>query len=135
MEVYKSATELDLLLVFFSATEGDLRLRDGTGDREGRLEIYHDNQWGTICEGGFDLSDADVACRQLGFPGVEELKLSAFFGEGQGPVFLDGVECEGSEKQLAECDSNGWSQTSCLHSGDVGVVCNPSKNHFINLNE
>ncbi|XP_022096135.1 uncharacterized protein LOC110982186 [Acanthaster planci] len=106
------------------AVEGDLRLRDGTTDLEGRIEIYHDNQWGTVCDAGFDLSDAEVACRQLGFPGAEEMKLSAYFGEGQGAVFLDRLECQGSEKRLAECDSSGWSRTSCLHSSDVGVICN-----------
>ncbi|XP_022096125.1 deleted in malignant brain tumors 1 protein-like [Acanthaster planci] len=115
------------------AVEGDLRLQDGTTDREGRVEIYHENQWGTVCDAGFDWSDAKVACRQLGFPGAEEMKLSTYFGEGQGPVFLDRLECQGSEKRLAECDSSGWSRTSCLHNGDVGVICNPVAEGTIRL--
>ncbi len=33
----------------------------------GRLEIFINRQWGTVCSDGFDIADADVACRQLGF--------------------------------------------------------------------
>ena len=44
-----------------------VRLRGGQTEREGRLEIFHNDQWGTICDDSWDSLDATVACRSLGF--------------------------------------------------------------------
>ena len=45
----------------------------------------------------------------------------AGFGQGTGPVFLDGVRCTGNESSLLSCSRSGT--PSCSHSSDVGVVC------------
>ena len=49
--------------------DGDLCLFDGTSSTNGRLEMYKNGAWGTICDDDFSSVDAAVACRQLGFSG------------------------------------------------------------------
>lgn len=63
--------------------EGILRLVNGSGPHEGRVEIFHDRVWGTVCDDGWDKKDGDVVCRMLGFRGVEEVYRMATFGHGK----------------------------------------------------
>ncbi len=52
----------------FGPIEGEIRLNTGGDSRpfSGRLEIYINNQWGTVCDDGFQQTEAERACRQLG---------------------------------------------------------------------
>jgi deleted-in-malignant-brain-tumors protein 1 len=47
----------------------------------GRLEIKHNEVWGTVCDDNFDLSAAKVICRSLGFEFYHPVG-HAYFGEG-----------------------------------------------------
>ena len=80
---------------------GDLRIVEfGDVPGYGRLEFYHDGQWGQICDDFFRRRDAKVACRQLGYSGVEEFHARV---RGHGPVWLDNVQCKGDEARLEDC--------------------------------
>ena len=108
--------------VYF-VTADTVRLVGGSNGTSGRVEIYRDDLWGTVCDNDWDMTDAAVVCRQLGFSDAEEAKSGAFFGQGEGTIHMDGVTCDGSESKVTECPSYCWEQTRCEHTQDAGVIC------------
>ncbi|XP_063955706.1 deleted in malignant brain tumors 1 protein-like isoform X2 [Lytechinus pictus] len=103
-------------------SDGDIRLANGSRPHEGRVEIYHDSQWGTICDDGWTGTDASVVCRQLGYSGGFA-RTNLQFGSGFGPIWLDDVACSGFESRLEDCLNSGWNNHNCVHSEDAGVSC------------
>ena len=86
-------------------------------------------KWGTVCDDMWSLTDADVACRQLGFGSALSVRGSTY-GEGSGRILMDDVECTGTETTLISCQ---YSTThNCRHAEDVGIICNqPGEFHKI----
>ncbi|XP_071480635.1 scavenger receptor cysteine-rich domain-containing group B protein-like [Diadema antillarum] len=112
-------------------TEGSLRLVNGSTPSEGRIEVLSESgEWGTICDDGWDIVDAGVACRELGYPDALEARINPFpshfeppFGQGTGPILLDGVRCS-YQRLLRDCPTEkSWGIHDCSHKEDAGVVC------------
>ena len=93
----------------------------------GRVEVLHDNVWGTVCSDNWDFLDAFVVCRQLGFNTAEEIILSSIFGDANDtvPIWLDNIHCIGNETNLGLCPHFGFGVVSyfCSHFDDAGVLC------------
>ena len=92
------------------------------------MEVNYNGEWGTVCDDGWDDTDAGVVCRQLGFGFSGTSIVSAGFGQGSGPILLDGISCNGNELILASCGHLGINVTrSCSHTEDAGVRCSGSQ--------
>ena len=50
-------------------------------------------------------------------------KSNAFYGRGSGPIYLDDVNCNGSETSLSQCPHRGIGSHNCRHNEDAGVIC------------
>ena len=85
--------------------------------------MYHNGQWGTICDDFWSLPDARVVCRQLGYADAIAANGDSTYGSGSGPIHMDNVQCGGAEKNIGDCKFDGWGVHNCLTGETAGVVC------------
>ncbi|XP_035942367.1 macrophage scavenger receptor types I and II isoform X1 [Halichoerus grypus] len=100
-----------------------VRLIGGRAPHEGRVEIFHNGQWGTVCDDHWELRGGQVICRSLGYQGVQAVHKGAYFGQGTGPIWLNEVFCFGRESSIEDCKIRQWGVRGCSHSEDAGVTC------------
>ncbi|XP_029480225.2 T-cell differentiation antigen CD6-like isoform X5 [Oncorhynchus nerka] len=100
-----------------------VRLAGGSHHCEGRVELWREEKWGTVCDDSWDLRDGGVVCAQLGCGSALNVSgEDGSFEAGVGLVLLDEVNCGGSERNLWECPSMG-TVNDCGHKEDAAVVC------------
>ena len=88
--------------------------------------MFSHGAWGRVIDNHpyyWSKKEADIVCRQLGFPeAITAVRYSAF-GEGSGPVLMSGVQCLGTEKTLQQCSYQDWVNSNLRPGYEVGVIC------------
>ena len=95
------------------------------------MEIFYNGQWGTVCDRNWDVNDARVVCRQLGYQYALRALQGSQVDNGAGQIWLNDVACSGSEQNLTSCSHGGWGNHSCGHHEDAGVECSSTGKHFV----
>ena len=116
----------------------DIRLVGGNNELneyEGRVEVLHQGEWGTVCDDHFDMNDAHVVCRMMGMGRALSYcskggNQSCLFAAGSGKVWLDNLRCSGYESSLFDCTHAGVGQENCYPREDIGVVCESKRIHI-----
>ena len=123
LQISKQSWLFLLTVSIILADTSGIRLVGGGWNGEGRVEILYNGKWGTVCDDYWDINDARVVCRQLGFLDAVSAPISAHFGAGSGQIWLDDVRCSGSESSIVNCLHNSWGVQNCDHDEDASVIC------------
>ncbi|MBU1238821.1 DUF4215 domain-containing protein [Myxococcota bacterium] len=111
--------------------EGDIRIVGGPARNQGRIEVLHNNVWGTICDDGLNYGAAggplfaSVACGELGFTSAGSVGDYPSAYQGTDPIWLDEVSCTGTETSVTDCPASAWGSHNCSHPEDTVLTCNP----------
>ncbi|XP_068710420.1 scavenger receptor cysteine-rich type 1 protein M160-like isoform X2 [Montipora foliosa] len=107
-----------------------IRLQGSTLPNAGRVEVFYGGVWGSISSDNWDMNDATVVCRQLGYQDGAEVALkNRVYGPFFGPVWLTYLHCTGNEKNVMECahDVIGNKSEEMPTTRFASVICKGGK--------
>ncbi|XP_064609094.1 deleted in malignant brain tumors 1 protein-like [Liolophura sinensis] len=126
--------ETDVVISCKSLEELDMpiRLVDGPDITAGRLEIFLNGQWGTVCKYFFRDISGQVACRQMGLPYKDAIitRHVPISDPATGPIWLGDLQCGGEESHIIQCSHGPIGTTACSHADDVDLKCE-NRNKYI----
>ena len=128
--------------------DGDIKLSGSSYSSQGRVDLCINGTWGTICSDYFDINDANVVCRQLGyFPYGMLVKCYYYHSKihcisgaiiinswsNVFPVYINDLNCTGNESTVWDCPHNGLIDYSCYYRNDAAIACQGISNYVDSL--
>ena len=100
-----------------------IRLTRGKDESQGQVEIGIDGVWGGVCQTGWDIQDATVICKQLGYVYALAATYDNTFGSSlNSRAWISDLACRGEEGTILDCPYTGWN-VACSTDQRAGVVC------------
>ena len=93
------------------------------------MEVQHNGTWGLVCVYGWDLNDVQVVCSQLGLGRAIAPGRSSLYGQDLTRVWLNYVNCVGTEKTIESCSHAGWRYHFCYFGATIR--CSSGKLHNV----
>ena len=116
----------DTLLFYLFVLDISIRLQGSSIPNAGRVEVMYAGIWGAISRTNWDINDATVVCRQLGYQAGAEVALAnGVYGPVSGPVWITNLQCSGSEADVMSCFHDGiGNKSESQNPSDVAsVIC------------
>ncbi|XP_025921811.1 scavenger receptor cysteine-rich type 1 protein M130-like, partial [Apteryx rowi] len=102
------------------------RLANGSTECTGRVELEVRGTWGSLCDAGWDVPDAQVLCHHLRCGSAASVPRGGYFGTGSGPLWRDTFHCSGTESHLGECPATVLGIPACSPGRAAAVNCSGS---------
>ncbi|XP_026109155.1 deleted in malignant brain tumors 1 protein-like [Carassius auratus] len=93
----------------------------GDSHCSGRLEIYHNQTWMSVCDAVFDPQDAEVVCRELDCGAPVQVLGAAAFHKGDAQMWTKEIQCRGDESQIQMCPAS--QKHNCSHDDHQALLC------------
>ncbi|XP_039630680.1 deleted in malignant brain tumors 1 protein-like isoform X2 [Polypterus senegalus] len=110
----------------FQCTFFDIRFENGSSC-EGRVEVFYNDTWGTVCSDGWNLKVAEMFCLENDCGFALAAPVNATYGNGTGPVWIFDLYCPSDEQSLEYCSLKGFKRSNCSHDQNAGIICSGSK--------
>lgn len=112
-----------LLSITWLSALFSVKLIGGPSPKEGMVQVYYNNIWGSVCDQMWDAKDADVVCRTLGYTGSTQPNNDAHYGQGSATIWLNNVQCAGNESSILSCAHDGLKMHTCANGNKANVSC------------
>ena len=101
----------------------NVRLTGGSNIYEGRVEVFIDGQWGTVCSDGINTNEAETLCQSLGFGPYQSFTSGTTFGGSTDtPLVISDLMCSEYYDHFMKCTFNRSSPV-CSPQNNLGLKC------------